>query len=66
MSFRELARELYRAKQKVSRLEKLIAASTAQGAAAIADELAAARAEERLLQRIIDGQKASPPGTGRL
>jgi len=66
MSFRELARELYRAKQNVERLEKLLAAASPQEAGAIEGELAGARAEQRLLQQIIDGHKTSLPGAGRL
>lgn len=60
MSIKHLAHDLYRAQQKVEKLEKAIATATtgAPGElAALEDELRGARAEWRMLRKMLDGEK---------
>lgn len=60
MSIKHLALDLYRAQQKVERLEKAIAASTAGAPGELADleeELRGAKAEWRMLRKMLDGEK---------
>jgi len=62
MSLRDLARELYRAKQQVEQLEKLLLSELPEEEEMkIRSELEEARAERRQLQKIIDGRKDSSP-----
>jgi 5-bromo-4-chloroindolyl phosphate hydrolysis protein len=62
MSLRDLARELYRAKQQVEQLEKLLLSGLPEEEEMkIRSELEEARAERRQLQKIIDGRKDSSP-----
>jgi hypothetical protein len=57
MSIRHLALELYRAQQKVDKLEKALAAALPTELAAVEEELRVARAELRLLRKMLDGEK---------
>ncbi len=57
MSIRHLAIELYRAQQKVDTLEKARAAAPPQEQAAVEEELRMARAELRMLRKMLDGEK---------
>ena len=62
MSLRDLARELYRAKQQVEQLEKLLLSELPEEEEMkVRGELEEARAERRQLQKIIDGRKDSSP-----
>ncbi len=61
MSLRDLARELYRARQQVERLEKLLLSALPEEEMAIQRELQEARAERQQLQKMIDGRKDSSP-----
>lgn len=56
MSIRLLARDLYRCQQKVSQLEKKLAAATPENKARLEEELRNARSERDQLRRILDGQ----------
>ena len=57
MSIRHLAIDLYRAQQKVDTLEQTRAAAPAQEQAAVEEELRMARAELRMLRKMLDGEK---------
>jgi hypothetical protein len=57
MSIRNLALDLYRAQQNVERLEKAIANATPGELAALEDELRGAKAEWRMLRKMLDGEK---------
>ena len=57
MSIRHLALDLYRAQQKVDKLEKALAAAPPREVAAVEEELRRARAELQLLRKMLDGEK---------
>jgi hypothetical protein len=57
MSIKHLALDLYRSQQKVERLEKAVAAASPGELAALEDELREARAEWKMLRKILDGEK---------
>ncbi|MBB5349358.1 hypothetical protein JWG42_12980 [Desulfoprunum benzoelyticum] len=57
MSIRHLALDLYRAQQKVDKLEKALAAASPRELAAVEDELRVARADLQLLRKMLDGEK---------
>jgi|OpeIllAssembly_1097287.scaffolds.fasta_scaffold313470_2 hypothetical protein len=57
MSIRNLALDLYRAQQNVERLEKAVAKAAPGELAALEDELRGARAEWRMLRKMLDGEK---------
>ncbi|MGV1100986.1 hypothetical protein ACUUL3_16445 [Thiovibrio sp. JS02] len=60
MSIKDLARELYRARQQVEKLEKLLAGATPDQEMRLAAALEEAKAEWRLLRNMIDGRKSEP------
>ena len=57
MSIKHLALDLYRAQQKVDRLEKTLAAAAPGELAAIEEELRGAKAEWLMLRKMLDGEK---------
>ena len=57
MSIRNLALDLYRAQQKVDRLEKAISAAAPGELAALEDELRGAKAELLMLKKMLEGEK---------
>jgi len=57
MSIRHLALDLYRAQQKVDKLEKARAAAAPREQAAVEEDLRVARAELQLLRKMLDGEK---------
>lgn len=56
---KEIARQLYRTRQQVAGLEKLLASALPQEEAELGRRLQEAREEMRQLQSIIDGRKTS-------
>lgn len=60
MSIRLLAKDLYRLKQEVDKLEKELAAAPCDQYEALQARLSAARIERDRLRRVLDGQKDSP------
>jgi hypothetical protein len=60
MSIRLLARELYRLRREVERLERELASAAAEQDERIEAELRAARAERDRLRAALDGRKDSP------
>ncbi len=60
MSIRDLARELYRAKQQVERLEKELAQASPVEEERLQAELGEAREEWRLIRNMIEGRKSGP------
>ncbi|KGO35197.1 MAG: hypothetical protein WBN83_09880 [Desulfoprunum sp.] len=65
MSIRHLALDLYRAQQKVDKLEKALAAALPREPAPLEEELRVARAELRMLRKMLDGEKESGLSRGR-
>lgn len=61
MSIKALALELYRAQQKVDRLEKELAQASLKNRERIRQELEAAAAEKKQLRKMLDGAKAPNP-----
>jgi uncharacterized protein (DUF3084 family) len=61
VSIKALARELYRARQKVDRLEKELAQAGLQDRDRIRQELQAAEAEKNQLRKMLDGAKVPSP-----
>ncbi len=61
MSIKALALELYRAQQKVIRLEKEFSRADIQDKDRIKEELKAADAERVQLRKMLDGAKAPNP-----
>ena len=57
MSIKHLALDLYRAQQKVDRLEKALAVAAPGELAAIEEELRGAKAEWQMLRKMLDGEK---------
>lgn len=57
MSIRALARDQYRAQQKVDQLEKALKEAAHSDTAALKDELRQAKAELDMLKRIMSGEK---------
>mgnify|MGYP001202571705 CR=1 FL=1 len=57
MSIRHLALDLYRAQQKVDKLEKARAAAPPPELAAVEEDLRVARADLQLLRKMLDGEK---------
>lgn len=60
MSIRLLAKDLYRLRQEVERLERELASAAAGQQEKIEAKLREARAERNRLRAILDGQKDSP------
>ncbi len=60
MPIRMIARELYRAQQKVDLLEKELAAAHPGDHDAIREKLRTARAEWQQIRHILDGEKIRP------
>jgi hypothetical protein len=61
MSIKALALELYKAKQKVDRLEAQLEAATINETESIRNELCEAQAELKILQNILNGEKTPSP-----
>jgi hypothetical protein len=61
MSIKAIALELYRAQQKVSRLEKELEEAAPAEKERIQAELKAAKAEEAMMRRMLDGAKVESP-----
>ena len=61
MSIRSLARELYRAQQRVDALQKEHGRATQGGQEALTEELRLARKELQMLRRMLDGEKDAAP-----
>jgi len=59
MSIKAIARDLYRAQQKVNRLEQELEGASAVRQEALRTELQQARNELAMLRRILDGEKES-------
>lgn len=59
MSIKAIARDLYRAQQKVSEIEKRMAAATIQEQDSLRGELRMATNELKMLRRMLDGEKES-------
>ncbi|WP_136807499.1 hypothetical protein [Desulfosediminicola flagellatus] len=59
MSIRAIAKDMYKAQQNVSRLEKMIETASFTEQNELEGELRAARAELQMLRRILDGEKES-------
>ncbi len=60
MSIRLIAKDLYRLRQEVERLETELAAAPMEKKEAIQTRLRQARAERDRLRRTLDGRKDSP------
>jgi hypothetical protein len=60
MSIRLLAKDLYRLRQEVERLERELASAAAGQQEKIVAKLREARAERNRLRAVLDGQKDSP------
>ena len=65
MSIRAIAIELYRAQQKVARLEKELELAAPGEEAPLKDELRVARLELRQMRTMLDGAKVESPFTTR-
>jgi predicted nucleic acid-binding Zn-ribbon protein len=65
MSIRAIAIELYRAQQKVARLEKELEQAAPEEAAPLKEELRTARLELRQMRTMLDGAKVESPFTTR-
>jgi hypothetical protein len=61
MSIRSLARELYRAQQRVDELQKEHDSGTQSEQEALIQELRLARKELQMLRRMLDGEKEAGP-----
>lgn len=59
MSIRSLARELYRAQQKVTELQKKLASAGQDTKDSLTQELRHAMQELQMLRRMLDGEKES-------
>lgn len=59
MSIRSLARDLYKAQQKVTALQKKHDSGTFSEKQALSQELSFARQELQMLRRMLDGEKES-------
>lgn len=60
MSIKLIARDLYRLKQEVERLERQVENASMAERPGLEDELRKARAEREHLQRMLDGNKEPP------
>ncbi len=65
MSIRAIAIELYRAQQKVARLEKELAQAAPGEEAPLKEELSIARLELKQMRTMLDGAKVESPFTTR-
>ena len=61
MALKLIARELYRLKQEVEKLEQQVENAPAGEKAELEDKLRKTRAEKVRLQRMLDGNKEPPP-----
>ena len=61
MSVRMIARDLYRLRQEVDRLESQLKAGPAAKRADLEDQLRKARAERERVKRLLEGSKEEPP-----
>jgi hypothetical protein len=61
MSIKALALELYKAKQKVDRLEAQLEEATINERESIRNELREAQAELKILRNILNGEKTPSP-----
>jgi hypothetical protein len=61
MSIRGLALDLYRAQQKIDRLEKELQATPVAAQDDLLEELRHAKAEWQLLRKMLDGKKEVTP-----
>lgn len=60
MSFKDVARELYRTQQRIEQLEQALAQAGPGEEAGLQARLVDAQAEKRLLQNMINGRKSTP------
>jgi cell division protein FtsL len=60
MSIRIIARELYRLRQEVERLEQQVESSSSEKKEVLKDRLRKVRAEQNRIRRILDGAKEPP------
>jgi cell division protein FtsL len=60
MSIRIIARELYRLRQEVERLEQQVESSSSEKKEVLKDRLRKVRAEQNRMRRILDGAKEPP------
>ncbi|MCD6296259.1 MAG: hypothetical protein J7M30_03795 [Deltaproteobacteria bacterium] len=60
MSIRMIARDLYRLRQEVERLEQQIESSSSEKKEDLKDRLRKVRAEQMRMRRILDGAKEPP------
>ena len=65
MSIRAIAIELYRAQQKVARLENELEQAAPEEKGLLEEELRAARLELRQMRTMLDGAKVESPFTTR-
>ena len=61
MSIKAIALELYRAQQKVNRLEARLEEAPLNEKDAVCDKLREAKAEWQVLRNILDGEKSTSP-----
>jgi hypothetical protein len=61
MSIRSLARELYKAQQKVAELQKRIDSAAQDEKDFLAQDMNLAQKELQMLRRMLDGEKESGP-----
>ncbi len=59
MSIRAIARDLYKAQQKISAIEQKIETASVSEVDVLQAELRAAKAEYDMIRRMLDGEKAS-------
>ncbi len=60
MSIRMIAKDLYRIKQEVERLEEQLKSVSHEMSSVVEDRLRKARAEQTRMRRILDGAKEPP------
>lgn len=65
MSFKDVARELYRVQQRIEQLEQALVQAGPAEEGGLQAQLLDAQAERRLLQNMINGRKITPLPLGR-
>jgi hypothetical protein len=66
MSIKAIALDLYRAQQKVSKLEARLEEASVNAKDALREELREAKAEWQVLRNILNGKKSTSPVRSRL